>query len=135
MIGENDKMYKPLPNCLTIRESEIHGLGIFATESIDINFDLGIAHVELPNYMPIVPRNKYQQYFMQGHCRTPLGGFYNHSEDPNCKLVPSTDLFQFDSDAKSSTLFLLVKRLFTLREIEEGEEITCFYTLYKINND
>ena len=111
--------YRPLPDCLTIRESEIHGLGLFATESIDMNFDLGIAHVELPN-------------FMHGHCRTPLGGFYNHSEDPNCKLVPSTDLFQFDSDAKSSTLFLLVKRLFTVREIEEGEEITCKYTLYEV---
>ena len=28
-------MYKPLPNCLTIRKSFIHGLGLFDTEKID----------------------------------------------------------------------------------------------------
>ena len=117
--------YRPLPDCLTIRESEIHGLGVFATEFIDINFNLGIAHVELPN-------------FMHGHCRTPLGGFYNHSEDPNCKLVPSTELFYRETiieqkmNMKSGALFIVVKKLFTVREIEEGEEITCRYILYEV---
>ena len=114
-------MYKPLPEFLTIKESGIHGLGIFASEFLSIGVDLGIAHIELPN-------------FPHDHCRTPLGGFYNHSDNPNCKLVASTKLFQFNSDIKSSTLFLLIKNLITIKEIEKNEEITCEYTLYDIDS-
>ena len=117
-------MYKPLPKCLTIKESGIHGLGIFTTEFIDIEVDLGIAHINLPG-------------FPQGFCRTPLGGFYNHSETPNCKLVDSTELFQRVPEIKSSILFLLVKKLVTITGIKKGEELTCSYTLYDldINNE
>ena len=99
-------MYKPLPDSLTIKESQIHGLGIFATCSILKGVDLGVAHVKMIG-------------FPQNYCRTPLGGFYNHSDEPNCKLI--------DSD----TMTFYVKRLVTIKNITEGEEITCIYTLYK----
>ena len=98
--------YRPLPDCLTIKESSIHGLGIFATSSISKGTDLGIAHVEMVEWLK----------FPQNYCRTPLGGFYNHSDDPNCKLV--------DSDC--------YKRLVSIKDIKEGEEITCVYTLYDL---
>ena len=98
--------YRPLPDCLTIKESSIHGLGIFATGSISKGTDLGIAHVEMVEWLK----------FPQNYCRTPLGGFYNHSDDPNCKLV--------DSDC--------YKRLVSIKDIKEGEEITCVYTLYDL---
>ena len=100
-------MYRPLPLCLTIRESEIHGLGLFALEDIGKGVDLGIAHVRMVG-------------FPHGYCRTPLGGFYNHSEDPNCQLV------------EEGLGYNNSKRLVTMREIGQGEEITCRYTLYRI---
>ena len=115
-------MYKPLLPCLTIGKSDIHGLGIFATEPIYIGRDLGIAHISLPS-------------FPQGYCRTPLGGFYNHSEEPNCTLISGHELFQIDPEINSSTLFLVVKRLFAIKNIERGEEITCIYTLYQMGEN
>ena len=41
--------YQPLPDCLTIKESEIHGLGLFATENIPKGTNLGIAHILIPH--------------------------------------------------------------------------------------
>ena len=40
-------MYSPLPDSLTIKQSAIHGLGIFTTCDITIGIDLGIAHVNI----------------------------------------------------------------------------------------
>ena len=99
--------YKPLPDSLTIKKSPIHGLGVFAMCDISIGIDLGIAHINIVD-------------FPQGYCRTPLGGFYNHSDEPNCELI--------DSD----TMTFYVKRLVTIKEIAEGEELTCKYTLYSL---
>ena len=101
-------MYKPLPPYLTIEKSDIHGLGIFATSDIQIGANLGIAHVELPN-------------FPQEHCRTPLGGFYNHSDEPNCIKIESPEQSML-------TYYSLV----TTRDIEQNEELTVAYTLYNV---
>ena len=100
-------MYNPLPDNLTIRRSPIHGLGLFATCDVALGIELGIAHVNIVD-------------FPQGYCRTPLGGFYNHSDEPNCKLI------------NSDTMTFYVKRLVTIKDIAEGEEITCTYTLYSL---
>ena len=64
-------MYKPLPNGITIKESPIEGLGLFATEKIPANTLIG--KIQVPN--------KQEE---DGYLRTPLGGFGNHSDDPNC---------------------------------------------------
>ena len=68
---------------------------------------MGIAHVKMVEWLS----------FPQDYCRTPLGGFYNHSDDPNCKLVDSLERY---------------KNLVTIKNIKKGEEITCKYTLYTI---
>ncbi len=122
-------MYRPLPPCVTIRNSEIHGMGIFATEMIFSGTDLGIAHVKLPS-------------FPHGYCRTPLGGFYNHSNEPNCILIEGSSIFQHDylsywpePKVEASESYLIVKRLFTVKDIKQGEEITCSYTLYDLEAD
>ena len=49
--------------------------------------------------------------------RTPLGGFINHSEEPNCEL---NDSIQFGGS----------RMLVSLREISPGEEITLAYKMY-----
>ena len=100
-------MYNPLPDSLTIGRSPIHGLGLFATCDIALGIELGIAHINIVD-------------FPQGYCRTPLGGFYNHSDEPNCKLIDDY------------VGFLSVKRLVTIKDVREGDEITCKYTLYEV---
>ena len=57
-------MYRPLPDELTIKNSPIEGLGLFATKEIKANTFIGITHIRDEQF-----ENKY--------IRTPLGGFYN----------------------------------------------------------
>ena len=63
-------MYKPLPKQLTIKKSPIEGLGLYATEDIKKNSFIGVTHIRDEQF-----ENKY--------IRTPVGGFYNHSNEPN----------------------------------------------------
>jgi len=114
--------YQPLPDCLTIQKSEIHNLGLFATEDIPEGTNLGIAHVLIPHA---------EETFSQSYCRTPLGGFYNHSETPNCE-IKSTIKYFYDS-ASHHRLVTTIMELFTKKEIKEGQEITSNYILYKID--
>ena len=62
-------MYRPLPDGLTIKNSPIEGLGLFATVNIKKNTFIGVTHIRDEQF-----ENKY--------IRTPLGGFYNHSNEP-----------------------------------------------------
>jgi SET domain-containing protein len=94
-------MYKPLPNYLTIKTSDIEGLGLFTTEDIDNKHILGITHVS-------------DHRFEDGYIRTPLGGFFNHSETPNCKIITDGDYLMLQA----------------ITNIKAGEEITAYYTLY-----
>ena len=64
-------MYKPLPDYITIKESPINGLGLFATERITKGTLIGITHHP-------------DSHAEDGFIRTPLGGFGNHSDTPNC---------------------------------------------------
>jgi len=72
-------MYKPLPQCLTIKKSPIEGLGLHATMSIKNNSFIGVTHIQ-------------DKDFENGYIRTPLGGFYNHSNEPNVRRVVSDTL-------------------------------------------
>ena len=98
---ETKKYYKPLPECVTIKNSEIHGLGLFATQDIPENISLGITHIK-------------DMRFEDGYIRTPLGGFFNHSELPNCKVVHSDEYIHLE----------------TISNIKAGDELLAFYTLY-----
>ena len=43
--------YKPLPKSLTIKQSNIDGLGLFATVDIEKNTTLGVSHVKHHDYL------------------------------------------------------------------------------------
>ena len=113
-------MYKALHPSLTIRQSDIHGLGIFATKNIPAHTILGISHVA---------EFKHHRYHC-GYIRTPLGGFINHSNDPNCIKI------KVDDDGSYSSLEGIVTSetmaIETLKEIIEGEELTVSYTIYSL---
>jgi len=96
------KSYRPLPDYLTIKESEIDGLGLFATECINPGMDIGVTHIH--RWEDIV--------------RTPLGGFINHSKEPNCVLVRK------DKSSES--------RLMTIKPILKGKELTLKYEMYEV---
>ena len=98
-------IYRPLPGCLCVGKSEIHNAGIIAIEEIPAGCNLGATHY---------PRAGQPHGFI----RTPLGGFLNHSETPNCTKM--------EEDA---ILFLV-----TIRDIDLGEELTIFYTLYDVTS-
>jgi len=102
-------MYSPLPKELEIRKSSIHGHGLFAKVYIPKNIRLGISHV-------------YHNLFPDGWIRTPLGGFYNHSETPNCKLVG----IYMDEGFLTE-----IKLLQTTEDIKKDTELTCTYTIWK----
>ena len=103
---KNKEPYTPLPEYLAIGPSQIHGAGILAKEDIPGEVVIGISHIYDPN-------------FQHDYIRTPLGGFINHSEDPNCELIEEDGDYHY-------------KKLKTIRKIEEGEELTLKYSLYAI---
>ena len=102
-------MYKPLPKELRLGFSDIHDIGVFAKEAIPKATNFGMTHLQ----------------FGKNLIRTPLGGFLNHSDDPNCEKVK----LKFTDDKN----FLFNKwNLITLKDIKEGEELTLTYTFYKL---
>ena len=114
-------MYKPLPDSLTIKQSGINGLGLFAREGIGQGTNLGMCHLELG----------------QLTIRTPLGGFINHSNDANCvkvKLLLTRQEWNHRSDLPNVDYNVDFKKwnLVTLQDIKEGEELTVKYTFYKV---
>ena len=105
--------WHPLLHGLTVGKSKIQGLGIFTTQVLPANFDLGISHVFHPG-------------FPDNYIRTPLGGFINHHEIPNCKAVLR------QSDPEVGTLKHI--RIITQKEIQAGEEITVKYIINKLDD-
>lgn len=89
--------YRPLPKCLTVKQSPIEGLGLFATQRIEEETNLGLSHYHTEN----------------GLIRTPVGGFVNHQADFNVyiKKIDETNNFY----------------LFTNRDVEVGEELVAYY--------
>ena len=100
--------YKPLPDSLTIKESTIQGLGLFAVERIPADRFLGMGWIKA-------------ELAQDGVWLTPLGGFINHSDTPNC-------VKELKDDPSSLHIFLSVGD----KDIEAGEELTVKYTLYNV---
>ena len=62
--------------------------------------------------------------------RTPLGGFINHSDNPNCIKTSSLKTTKLPDEKKGPKY--VVWNLVTIEDIEPGEELTVCYTFYKI---
>ena len=90
--------YRPLPDNLELRPSEIHGYGVFALEDIPAGKMLGLSHIQSPELL-----------------RTPLGGYINHSMNPNCIRILEGNRWYLQAIA----------------DISDGEELTLMYKGYK----
>jgi len=96
------KEFTPISSSLTIKRSSIHGLGLFAMKNIKKDTELGISHIK-------------DDRFLHGYIRTPLGGFFNHNNTPNCEAIYENDFI----------------KLKTLAIVNCGDELTVDYTLHK----
>ena len=139
-------MYRPLPDELTIKHSPIEGLGLFAAKEIKANTFIGITHIRDEQF-----ENKY--------IRTPLGGFYNHSNDPTVMRMVSDVLpklkfgdsidpnmagkkiqdgktdrenMYYNLHEKIDAKFMFIV---TVKDVKPGDELTAKYTLYNIFED
>lgn len=103
--------YRPLPYGLTIHPSKIEGLGLHALMEFEAGNKFGETHVLVHS------RDRHEWI------RTPLGGFINHNDNPNCFIT---------TDGGDRTLY-------AIRPIMKGDEITVFYRFKGydgiINND
>ena len=88
-------MYKPLPKELRLGFSDIHDIGLFAKEKISKATNLGMSHIQISDTI----------------VRTPLGGFINHSEQPNCYI---------DTSKGDRTLHTVIP-------VRKGDELTVYY--------
>jgi len=99
--------YKPLAEGLRIQKSEIQGFGLFTLLFLKQGTNLGISHIKIKDEL----------------IRTPLGGFVNHSDDPNCiKTKLHTDNY-------------IKYNLVTIKDITGGEELTVKYTFYNMSSN
>ena len=97
------KQYNPLPSGLTVADSRISGQGLFTNRRLVAGTELGTSHYRIDGE----------------YIRTPLGGFINHSDEPNCsrsqiRIRPGFDKWSIT----------------VIEDIEEGEELTLKYKLY-----
>jgi len=97
------KRYNPLPSGIVVADSQISGQGLFTTRRLVMGTTLGISHYRIDGE----------------YIRTPLGGFINHSDEPNCQRHQVRVKPGFDKWS-----------IMTLEDIEEGEELTLKYKLY-----
>lgn len=110
---KEQKEWRPLPDSITIKESKIEGLGVFATKDIMAKTDLGISHV-------------YDERFPDNYIRLPLGAFINHHEMPNCNAIVSES---HESIGKIKHI-----RIVADKAILSGEELTLNYIINKLDN-
>ena len=104
---EKEKLYNPLPEGLRIQLSDIEGYGLFTLLFLKQGTNLGISHIKIKDEL----------------IRTPLGGFVNHSDDPNCEKIKLND--------KDYIKYNLV----TIKDIAGGDELTVKYTFYNMSSN
>ena len=130
-------MYRPLPEGLTIKKSPIEGLGLYATKDIKTNVYIGLTHI-------------LDERFENNYLRTPLGGFYNHSDFPNVQRMVTNVLPKLkfgesapDPNDKSEitntsssrehlypNVYARFMYLITIKDIKAGQELVANYNLY-----
>ena len=109
-------MYKPLPDGLFIKDSDIQGQGVFTHRDLHVGCNLGESHYRIDTSgVESINQEENKNLLI----RTPLGGFINHSDTPNCnrsqiRMKPGFDKWN----------------IIVVENIKAGEELTLKYTMY-----
>ena len=92
--------YQALPDGLFIQNSSVAGQGVFTKVKLMSGMELGMSHLLIDDEI----------------YRSPLGGFINHSEKPNCEK------------------YLIGNKYYirTIKDINPIEELVLKYTFYKV---
>ena len=93
-------MYQALPRGCYIDYSSIAGQGLFSRLLLAVGAELGMSHLIIEDEI----------------IRTPLGGFINHSNTPNCEKYKIGDRYYIK----------------TIKRIKPQEELTLRYTFYSV---
>ena len=93
-------MYQALPRGCYIDYSSIAGQGLFSRLLLAVGAELGMSHLIIEDEI----------------IRTPLGGFINHSNTPNCEKYKIGDRYYIK----------------TIKPIKPQEELTLRYTFYSV---
>ena len=113
MENEERKMpaqltYRPLPPEVRLGFSDIEGVGVFAKKDIEKGHNFGMSHLKIGERL----------------IRTPLGGFLNHSDNPNCVKTK----LRFTTENGSTKHGYIFWNLVVIEDIKKGEELTVKYT-------
>ncbi len=101
-------MYRPLPEGLKIQNSGINGQGLFTMVFLKRDTDLGMSHFVINDNYKDKPKSEISD---DDQIRTPLGGFLNHSNDPNCIIIKKGNRYYIN----------------TIKDITGGDELTLNY--------
>ena len=93
-------MYLALPRGCYIDYSSIAGQGLFTRLPLTVGAELGMSHLIIGEEI----------------IRTPLGGFINHSDTPNCEKYQIGDRYYIK----------------TIKPIRPQQELTLRYTCYSV---
>ena len=91
---------------------EVNSISKSAKEKIEKGTNLGMSHLKLGSRI----------------IRTPLGGFLNHSEKPNCFKTKLRFTNEDEPDLKHT---YTVWNLVTIKDLKVDEELTVKYEWYK----
>jgi hypothetical protein len=94
------QMYQALPRGCYIDYSSISGQGLFSRLPLAVGAELGMSHLIIGEEI----------------IRTPLGGFINHSDTPNCEKYKIGDRYYIK----------------TIKPIRPQQELTLRYTFYSV---
>lgn len=100
--------YQPLPQGVRLKKSPISGIGLFTQQMLAADTNLGVSHALIEGHP--IGDGLVGDFIV----RTPLGGFINHSTEPNCKLQEENGVWT----------------LHTLKRIRAGLELTINYYDY-----
>ena len=94
------QLYQALPRGCSIDYSSIAGQGLFTSLPLVVGAELGMSHLIIDEEI----------------IRTPLGGFINHSDTPNCEKYKIGDRYYIK----------------TIKSIRPQQELTLRYTFYSV---
>lgn len=106
-------------DCVEIKESPIHGKGVFAKRDIEAGEILAVSHVtllhhneQLPELIATLEFPWNEEYYAL--CLSDVGSFFNHDKEFNAMVL--------HQDKKK-----LTQTFSAVRNIRKGEEVFIFY--------